>query len=739
MNLGPARTGALAALLCLVVTQGHLLLGSDSALDHGVLGHLERQSLDLRFRLRGPEPITENLVVVALDDASLREMGPRLEKRTGFGELITAIRADGARVIAVDAIFTDEEHVLPPALVADLRAALARSVDDTHPPLDQGTRALLQRVLAEEDGDKNLARAFKGDDVVLAMHAGERLGFSELRPDLTKATYGQAVPGPVMPFVATRVVASLPMFHEAAARLGLATIVVDADDQTARTLHVGRTFQQRILMPFSVQIAAAARGISRDRLAYDAASHTLHLGEHVFTTGADHGLIVNHRGGNDAVEVISAADVLEDRVGDRLKDAIVIVGYTELGQDTVRTPYSPQLPGAALHATMVSNLLRGDPLRRAGPWLEILLVILAGLVGASLFWARLPLGPFPRVLLTLAIGGGWWVVAVVAFGSGQLWLPVVAPLTTLAVTAVAGLAAAYGTEGVLRLRLRRTFAHYLADDVIEELLENPASLALGGERRELTVLFSDICGFTTLAEQMEPLELVRFLNTYFTPMTRAVLDNRGLLDKYIGDAVMAVFGAPLKNAVHADDALACVLTMYQRLQELRVDLKKEGRDLQIGIGLNSGEMVVGNMGSAERFDYTVAGDAVNLASRIEGLTRAYGCFCLVGEATRRRANPRFRFRQIDLVTVKGKLQPAAFFEFLGDETTTIVQHDDLDTWEVGRIAYHEGDFPSARTALEAFIAKNPDDVAASVLLERMAAMGAAPADWQGVYRHTSKS
>jgi adenylate cyclase len=302
------------------------------------------------------------------------------------------------------------------------------------------------------------------------------------------------------------------------------------------------------------------------------------------------------------------------------------------------------------------------------------------------------------------------------------------------------MALSYLGEGLQRRWLRRTFSRYLGEEVLDQLLANPQALRLGGERRALSVLFSDIRDFTSLSERLSPEQLVAFLNAYLTPMTHAVLERKGLLDKYIGDAVMAVFGAPVALADHADQALGCALQMHRELEALAAPLQAQfGIAPRIGVGVNTGEMVVGNMGSAERFDYTVAGDAVNLASRLEGLTKTYGVFCLVGEACRRAASPHFRFREIDLVQVKGKHEPVGIFELLAGPGREVSRWSGLDTWDRALAAYRAGRLAEARVDLEAFLRSNPSDKVAGLYLERLAALpDLAPAGWSPVFEHTHK-
>jgi adenylate cyclase len=706
------------------------------------LSSLENDTVDARFSLRGGSVVDEPFCLVTIDDASLARRDLVLDHRVGIAALLRALRAAGTKAVAVDALFTGEERVLSPRLVEDIDAWLAQPASPTESAEVTAAlaqpRALLSHVRDEARGDDVLRGAIAGGDVVLAAHTGSAVGVDVVGVDLTKASYGQIVPGPSMPPAAHRVVTSLPAFDAAAARMGLLTLVVDVDDHTARTVHAGRTIGQTVLMPFGVALAAAARGVSRGQLAYDAAGHALHIDDRVFFTDDAHRLWLNHRGGTDAFCKVSAVDVVDGKAGDRLRGRVAVVGYTELGQDTVATPYAPQLPGAALHVTLASNLLRGDLLTRAPQGVDVVVAVAFGALGALFFSSRIRARAGLRVGLAFALAVGWLVVAQLLFVRAFVVVPIVAPLLCLATATAAGVIASWGVEGVQRARLRRAFAHYLSNDVIEELLHNPQALSPGGERRPLTVLFSDIRGFTTLSEELDPLALVRLLNTYFTPMTAAVLEHRGLLDKYIGDAVMAVFGAPVPNPHHVDDALTCAITMHERLTALQGNEAFLGRRLEIGVGLNTGEMVVGNMGGADRFDYTVVGDAVNLASRIEGLTRAYGAFCLVGESTRRAASPRFRFREVDAVRVKGKRQPVAIYELLGDERVEVVRYVDVAGWERGLAAYRAGRFDEARAALARCAEANPHDVVGRLLLGRMDALGAPPVGWDGVYEHATK-
>ena len=277
------------------------------------------------------------------------------------------------------------------------------------------------------------------------------------------------------------------------------------------------------------------------------------------------------------------------------------------------------------------------------------------------------------------------------------------------------------------------FSRYVSRTVVDRILADPARAKLGGERKELTVLFSDIRGFSAFSETMRPEELASFLGEYLTPMTELVLDSGGTLDKYIGDAVMAMWAAPVDVADHAARACEVALKMQEALVDLNARWKREGKPaITIGIGLNTGAMAVGNMGTAARFDYTVLGDQVNLGARLEALTKEYGVDILVGEGTMRAAGDGFVFREIDLVRVKGRHGAAPVYELVGRTGKVTVD----PRFATALAAYRARDFAAAR----ATFSELPDDDAAEIMASRCAALieSAPPGDWDGIYDQHGK-
>jgi len=249
----------------------------------------------------------------------------------------------------------------------------------------------------------------------------------------------------------------------------------------------------------------------------------------------------------------------------------------------------------------------------------------------------------------------------------MIYIDLFYPLISLILSAVAVEAIAFNLQEKSGKFMRGAFSNYLSGDLLDQLIENPEALALGGEKKELSILFSDIRGFTTMSESMDPVSLIKLLNRYFTPMTNAVIDNGGMLDKYIGDAVMAFFNAPVSIEKHADASCTSALQMIEQLDILNEKLISDGIDpIYIGIGINTAEVVVGNMGSDTRFNYTVIGDGVNLASRVEGLTKNYGVNILITEFTVEKISDTFIYRKIEPVKVKGKDEAVLLYELLPD-------------------------------------------------------------------------
>jgi adenylate cyclase len=461
--------------------------------------------------------------------------------------------------------------------------------------------------------------------------------------------------------------------------------------------------------------------------------------------------LLNYYGTNRDYQRFSAFNVIQSyeaiREGTRplyspqaFRDKIVFVGFTAPGLfDLKPTPISSVNPGMAIHATLVANLLHGDFRVRISP--AMALALAAGIAVLTGITVMLVPTLWHLALLTLGYAGGLILFIAFAFLE-NVWVDGILLASNLGLAFAMSAAFSYATEGRQRRQIKQVFSHYMSDLLIQDLLRNPDKLRLGGEKRVLTVFFSDLAGFTTLSEKLSPEEVVTLLNRYLTAMTNIILDSGGLIDKYEGDAIMAFWGAPLTQEDHALRACLAALDNQTRLAELRQEFMKMGLPpVHARIGINTGDMIIGNMGSNQRFDFTVIGDSVNLASRLEGVGKEYGTRIIVSEDTYRQASEGVEVRELDLIRVKGKEMPVRIYELLArkgklDETGQKVQ----DLFGQGLSCYRRQDWSEAISHFQRILALATEDGPAKTFIKRCQEFMQTPPPeaWDGVYRLTSK-
>jgi adenylate cyclase len=536
--------------------------------------------------------------------------------------------------------------------------------------------------------------------------------------------------------------APLPALAAAAAGLGSVSQAPDPDGVIRRVppgvVHGGRFLPGLALGPL-------ARGAAAVR--FDPGRAT--VGRLAVPVGADGALRVRFHGPRTVYARYSAAQVIGSGIAvaegkapavpaEAFRGAYVIVGTTAPGLlDLKPTPLEPAAPAFGVHAAVLDNLLNGDFLAEAPPALSgALALALAGVVAAAV--VALPVAAAAGVAAAGAAAA--WGALALAWRAGtilDLWLAASSALLALIGAAVYR----YRTEGRQRRFIAGAFSRYVSPKVVRQIIADPGRLALGGERREVTLFFSDLQGFTSISEGMSPQQLVAFLNEYTTLMADVIDAADGTIDKYIGDSVMAYWGAPLDQPDHARRAVLAALECQARLVPFCQGLvDRGGPRLVTRIGINSGPAVVGNMGSRNRFDYTCIGDTVNEASRLEGLNKAYHTLVLASESTWAAAGGAAFGRLVDRVRVKGKVQPVALYEPLavaGAETAA--QRALAAAYGEAFAAYQQRQFERALALAEAIL-RGADDGPAQVIAERARGFLASPPppDWDGVFTHTSK-
>ncbi len=457
---------------------------------------------------------------------------------------------------------------------------------------------------------------------------------------------------------------------------------------------------------------------------------------------------INYYGGDGTFTNYSVADIIDGRTPPgALKNKIVMVGATAQGTFDQRvTPFMRMTAGLETHCNALQTMLDRRFLRRD---VFISAMEAIALLALGIFFSFI----FARVqvkysLLVVALSGVLlWFASFLLFRLGYDVFTAL-PMVEMGAIFILVTVFRFFTEERDKRQLRRAFQLYLNPEVMEEMLGQPEKLQLGGEEKEISVLFSDIRGFTSISEKLTPAKLVHLMNEYLTPMTDIVFARSGTLDKYIGDALMAFFGAPVHNPRNALEASEAALDMMSALARLKETWRIEQPDLpdiDIGIGINSGPMVVGNMGSSQRFNYTVMGDNVNLASRLEGLNKEYGTHVLISEATLTAARAAggpdcLAVRELDFVAVKGKKEPVRLFELRGKGVSPAGDRALLDGFALGLAHYRERRFAEARTAFEQCLTQSAHDGPAKLFLERLEALAAHPPgeEWNGVFKMQHK-
>ncbi len=705
------------------------------------LSRIENYLYDWRVRATLTRQVDPRIVIVDIDEASLGRVGQWPWPRTQVATLVNRLFDDyGARVVGFDVVFPEPGDAEAAGVFEELRQS----------PLAADPAAVRELAAAQVrlDGDRALAEAFIARDVALGFVFKRRVSPEE--PAVIGALPAHfAVDDPRVAAVEwvrpAGFTGNLPALQQAAGAGGFFdTALVDSDGIVRRS-PLFQAYQGRLYSSLALAVARLAEPGADLRFIFDAARPDVlthvELGKGRAPVDRNGAVLIPFRGPVGSFPYVSAADVLDGTApAATLQGAIVLVGTSAPGLLDIRpTPVGQEYVGVETHANVVAGLLDGSFPYRPGnaDLLEVgSLVVLALLTALVVPGLSPPAGLLLAVALGgLAIGAGFlaWVRAGIVIPVGGLALYV-------AVAALLQLTYGYFTETRRKRRLSRLFSQYVPPEVVSDLDASEAEVSLDGETRQMSVLFSDVRGFTTISEGLSARELTQLMNEFLTPITAVIQDHRGTIDKYMGDAVMAFWGAPLADAEHARHAVEAALAMVRRMRALHPEFRARGwPELHIGVGISSGDMNVGNMGSRFRMAYTVLGDTVNLGSRLEGLTKQYGVDVIVSAATAA-AVPDYLFRELDLVRVKGKLEPIAIHEPLGlvAGATEALRAEVLAFGDVLRL-YRMRQWPAALSALDGLHAANPLPLY-EMYRERVRHFAAEPPgpEWDGVFVFRTK-
>ena len=714
---------------------------------------IELKTYDLRFRSRGCKDPSPAIAIAVIDERSLDVEGRWPWPRARIAALVDVLSKNGAKVIGLDVGFFEPDENSQIKLI-DRLAKEMETLDIS----GKGLAAFIKKNKDKADNDLALANAIRNSSATIVlgyffhMDPKRRMEQVEIDRQLQRIMPSKY---PLIiyededigdsPFIeAYAPESNLDILSRAAPFQGHFNMLSDQDG-VLRWVPViikcgGDIFP-------SMSLLCAWDYLDRPRLIVKVGVHGVEgvrMGERFIPTDESGQILINYLGPSDSFPYFSISDILAGEFAKgSFEGKVVLVGATATGLSDIRTgPTDTFLPGVEVHATVIDNILKQDFLSRprwSGIYDLLAIIILGLLTGIALPRLKALTGVlFVSLLFVMQV-----MIAHLLFVESGTWLNLVYPILVLSITYISHTVYGYFTEEQARKKIKGAFSRYVSPSVVNEILKHPEQLKLGGEERVVSVLFCDLAGFTTVSERLAPHELVALLSDYFTEMTEQIFAHGGMLNEYVGDELMAIFGAPLEQEDHAEKACAAAMALKERQHVLREAWAKIGRPpLWARTGVNSGPMLVGNMGSVYRFSYGVMGDHVNLASRLEGLNKIYGTEVLIGENTARMVNGAFLLREVDRVRVKGREQALSIYEPMARAGTQGAEKKERAVMEyaAGLDAYREQRWKEALTCFAGVLALSESDQPSLVMAERCRAFRKSPPmkDWDGVFQQTTK-
>jgi adenylate cyclase len=687
------------------------------------------------FQVLHPREATERpVVIVDIDEKSLNSLGQWPWPRTHIADIITRLTQMGALVVAFDVVFAEPDRTSP-GLAAD-----------TFRDLDEATRTKLRSL---PSNDAVLAESFRRSRVVVG-ESGLPFAVAEAggaRPPIGIATMG----GDARPFLLNfpGLLRNVPVLEQAASGRGLFTIRPERDG-IIRRVPVVMQAQGAIMPSLTLEMLRVASGSNTVLIRSDHAGiQSAAVPGFVIPTDRN-GQLWIHFAPHDKARYVSAIDVLEGRVPpDRVAQRLVLIGTSAVGLlDSKTTPVDPLMPGVEVHAQVLENILTNSVLSAPNYAIGVELCA-ALLLGIVIIWLAPTLNPLLLLLVgativALSMGASWYF-----YVQNRLLFDFTYPLLSSVLVYLTLVFSNYISEQAQRRRIRSAFGQYLSPALVEQLAQSPDKLVLGGEDREMSILFSDVRGFTTISElyKDDPQGLTSLMNSFLTPLTNAIIEHKGTIDKYMGDAVMAFWNAPLDDANHEINACEAALEMLRRVETLNNQREQQAKEsgqrfipIKVGVGINTGRCVVGNMGSDLRFNYSVLGDSVNLASRLEGQSKIYGLPIILGSRSASVVGDKFAVLELDCITVKGKTEPESVYTVLGGLDVAGSDRFGQLRQDVNDMLtrFRQRDFSGATQAIER-CRKFGDGFGLSYLFDiyseriRVFEENPPPADWNGVF------
>ena len=729
------------------------------------LSLMDKKWVDIILKNREVQPHSEDVVIATIDTKSVDKYGRWPWPRSRMAEMVTALNEHyEVLVVGFDIVFSEPEHNTGLKVTEQYEAMFSSLRFPTGAKTNRFLSEL-NRTKATLDGDGQFAKVVENSgNVVMGYFFFSSGNIEHLTPeDIAKsaeliADSGvSAVTGSIgrgaVP-IGRAPEPNIPRLSNAGAVSGFFNMQPDPEDGTVRRVHLLMQFGEDYYPSLDLQVLKLAYGAQNITVHPDENGYILGIelsspeqpGAKIILPNADGSILLNYKGPIGTFKHYSIYDIIEKKVPvEALRDKIVLVGATEVGIFDLRTtPVHVAYPGVEVHATLLDNILNDDYFRLdlTNDFYTVGLILLVGLIlGFTLPNLKSVYGS----ILAIAMIAGYTVAHRYMVMDLYSWTSYVYILLTIALIWAGVTLFRFLVTDKDKRFIKGAFQQYLSPDVINQLMDNPDMLQLGGERRVMTAFFSDVQGFSTISEKLDPTELVALLNEYLTEMTDIVTEVDGTIDKYEGDAIIAFFGAPMPYDDHAIRACQVSLRMQTKLAEMRDMWREMGKPedlmLYMRIGLNTGPMVVGNMGSQKRFDYTMMGNAVNLAARLEGANKNYGMFNCISEFTYEAAKDAIEAREVDLIRVMGITTPVRIYELVchkGELTEN--QKKGFAYFAKGLELYRTDQFEEAIKYFKAVFKFIPDDPPSTKFIGRCEGYikSPPPADWEGVYTATEK-
>ena len=716
----------------------------------GFIQQLDNILFDYRLKLTMPRGVDDRIVILDIDEKSLKEEGRWPWSRNRLALLMDKLfDRDGVAVAGFDVVFAEKDESSGYKVLQELARKQLKDVPKF--------KSTLAQIKPQLDYDNLFAGKLRNRNVVLGYYFTHSVNSAEKNvsgalpePTFSPGTFNGR---PVKFTQWNGYGGNLPELQENAAGAGDFNPQVDSDGEVRRVPMIveynGAYYESlslavmRTLLGSSKLTPGYADKCTNGYVCLESLDLSSAQGNFRIPLDEDVSTLVPYRGERGSFRYVSITDVLHDRITpDELKDKIVLIGTTAPGlMDLRSTPVDTVYPGVEIHANMIAGIIDQN-LKEKPPYAMGAELVLLFITGVALSLLLPLLTPVKATLLTIVALGASLGGNMAIWHYANLSLPLASGVLMILGLFALDMSYGYFIESRTKRLISNLFGKYVPTELVDEMSKNPEQVvSMDGESREMTILFSDVRGFTTISEGLDPKELSQLMNAFLSPLSAVINKHHGKVDKYMGDCIMAFWGAPKPEPEHARNAILAGIEMQKKLHELQPEFKQRGwPEIHVGVGINTGKVSVGNMGSEVRVAYTVMGDAVNLASRLEGITKQYGVGVMVGENTKN-AVPDFVYRELDQVRVKGKKEPVAIYEPIGpngevDEAVL----DELKIFDQALKMYRAQNWDQAELQLDNLRHKFPDCKLYQVYTERVAYFRQNPpgAEWDGVFDFLTK-